>query len=631
MNPFKTLDQSRRDYRAYVESFQRFRNPHIREFVRKGMDEGDLLWREPLIQISRQFKPGTSLEQLAEGGKLHKKCLNVFRSDLGNPSSPPITPYFHQTEAFRIAVEEGHNFVVATGTGSGKSFCFGIPVVHTCLQLHDKAVEGIKAVFVYPMNALANSQYIEFAERLAGSGLRIALYTGDTDYEHSKALENYRRIFPDRDPLDSEVLSREEIRENPPDILVTNYVMLELALTRLDDRKVFRKEHHGALHYLVLDELHTYGGKRGADVSCLIRRLKQRTGSMGKLRCIGASATMQSEEGGSTGEAAARFAERLFGESFRPEDVIQETEVELPAVELDPLPLDITVAQEALDAFSEGDITTAVPLAEALLGRELYCRTIHDVVTLRIPRGADGDEPEFFAATLQYALSQAIALHLDLEESEIGSFVMPDPRRHCNAVVIYERSEGGTGILEALTRPKVLQNVAFRALDLIHCDPQGADLPEACKSACYDCLCSFYNQRQHTDLDRHLIRDFLVSLTHLSDLQSEGAADAFQAMWDQCNKGERVFLQIIKDEGLRLPDAVHKVIHIDGTPTIEADFFYAPLDIVLVHGSIHHQQYVQIMDADKEDRVKAAGYRVVTLDPTDPDAAKRRLRSTIHF
>ena len=77
----------------------------------------------------------------------------------------------------------------------------------------------------------------------------------------------------------------------------------------------------------------------------------------------------------------------------------------------------------------------------------LYSETAHDVVTIRVPRSADGDEPENFAPTLRYAFAQAIALQLDLEESEIGGFVMPDPKNHCQSIVIYERSEGGTGIL----------------------------------------------------------------------------------------------------------------------------------------------------------------------------------------
>lgn len=144
MNPFRTLDQCRRDYRAYVESFQRFRNGRIREFVRTGMESGDLLWREPLIQINRRFKPGTPLEELVRSGQMRQTSLQAFRCDTTMDNSAPIRPFFHQTDAFRIAARENRNFIVATGTGSGKSFCFGLPVIDMCLKLKERDVTGIK-------------------------------------------------------------------------------------------------------------------------------------------------------------------------------------------------------------------------------------------------------------------------------------------------------------------------------------------------------------------------------------------------------------------------------------------------------------------------------------------------------
>ena len=165
--------------------------------------------------------------------------------------------------------------IVATGTGSGKSFCFGIPIVSECLRPRDQGVQGIKALIVYPMNALANSQYADFAQRLAGSGLKLALYTGDTPPGRDEALEQHRRVYG-RPPLDSEVIARVDIQGQDdlgsmPHILMTNYVQLELILTRFEDRKLFGQP--GVLRFLVLDEIHTYTGKRGADVACLIRRL----------------------------------------------------------------------------------------------------------------------------------------------------------------------------------------------------------------------------------------------------------------------------------------------------------------------------------------------------------------------
>jgi len=345
MNPFEILRSVQQDYLTYVRTFQRFQNPQIRDWVLERVENGTLLWKPPFVQLSRPFAPGDALETLVTEGLLHPDTPPIFRVDLDDPASPPVHPYRHQVEAIRrilgspppLAGEgtgKGVNVVVATGTGSGKSFCFGIPIVSECLRLRDRGVRGVKALIVYPMNALANSQYDDFARRLHGTGLRIALYTGDTPHQPAGALEQYRRTTGRAQPYDSEVLSRQEIQENPPDILMTNYVMLELLLTRFEDRRLFAAP--GVLRFLVLDEVHTYTGKRGADVAALIRRLKQHTGTIGQLRCIATSATVEgslsSQAGEGTGEggAIADFVTRLFGEPFAPEDVVTESYAPLP-------------------------------------------------------------------------------------------------------------------------------------------------------------------------------------------------------------------------------------------------------------------------------------------------------------
>ena len=376
MNPFAALERAKADYRAYVESFQRFRNPRIAAWVQEQIEHGHLLWKPPLVQISRRYQPGKPLQAFVDEELLDDRCLHIFRRRAADDSLPPDTPpvdlYHHQSESIRIVLGEKHNLIVATGTGSGKSFCFGIPIVSECLRRRAAGVKGIKALLIYPMNALANSQYAEFAERLAGTGLKVALYTGDTDQNPDRAREAYRLIFGDREPFDSEVLSRDEIRATPPDILLTNYVQLELLLTRLDDRKLFPPERREVLQFLVLDEIHTYTGKRGADVACLVRRLKERTGTIGKLRCIGTSATMHSDvPGGDPREPVAKFASKVFGEPFLAEDVVREREEPAPEIEPKPLPASVTVTDEMIHAFQQDDLSTAVPLAEALIGRRI--------------------------------------------------------------------------------------------------------------------------------------------------------------------------------------------------------------------------------------------------------------------
>jgi len=370
VNPFEALRNVQSAYKDYVFTFQKIRNPVIREWIHEKIEKGSLLWKDPHIQLNRRFQPGTTLQELVNDGILHRGVLKVFttRDRNGRLTDTPITPYRHQSEAILSILRDRANTLITTGTSSGKSFCFGIPIVSKCLEMREEGLQGIKAIIVYPMNALANSQYQDFAERLAGTGLKIGLYTGDTMYSPEEAKIAYESTWGRREPFDCEVISREELHSTPPDILMTNYVMLELILTRFEDRKLFPPEHKGRLQFLVLDEIHTYSGKKGADVACLIRRLKTRTGTTGKLLCIGTSATIQQTGDTSTEETIAKFATELFGERFDPERIIGEYYGKLETPETAFLPAELSVSQALLETF-DGTVHSARKLVEALTGK----------------------------------------------------------------------------------------------------------------------------------------------------------------------------------------------------------------------------------------------------------------------
>jgi len=369
MDPFEALDQIREAYRKYVETFQRFKNPMIQDWVGEKLAKGTLIFKGPYIELNRRFQAGDSFPDLISEGLLHKETPRCFTSRPEDKSSPTVELYRHQSEAIRN-ITSGKNTVIATGTGSGKSFCFGIPIISECLHLRDQGVKGVKAIIVYPMNALANSQYDEFAARLHSSGLKIALYTGDTKNSQKEAIASYFTLTGRKEPYDSELLSREEIKASPPDILLTNYVMLEYILTRYEDKEIFPAENMGVLRFLVLDEVHTYTGKQGADVAYLIRRLKQHTGTTGDLLCIGTSATVQSTEGADASTAISAFATRLFGEPFESESIITEAYDE-PLHQGDgELPDEILVTEEMLDSF-DGSVERTKVIVEALLGKNI--------------------------------------------------------------------------------------------------------------------------------------------------------------------------------------------------------------------------------------------------------------------
>ncbi|MEW5960205.1 MAG: DEAD/DEAH box helicase [Chloroflexota bacterium] len=257
-NPISALWSIQDAYLQYVYTFQKFTNANIAGWVQDKIRAGTLLWRDPYIQLTRRFEPGDSFADLVDAGLLHPETPRYFGSSAGSP----VQLYRHQSDAIKhILVERvnnsfyGANTIVATGTGSGKSFCFGIPIISECLRLRDRGVRGIKAIIIYPMNVLGNSQYANFARRLHGSGLKLALYTGDTLHNPDEALIAYREATGRDQPFDSELINREEIQQRPPDILMTNYVMLELLLTRFEDRRLFPPQHAGVLCFLVLVEL----------------------------------------------------------------------------------------------------------------------------------------------------------------------------------------------------------------------------------------------------------------------------------------------------------------------------------------------------------------------------------------
>ncbi len=291
------------DYGAYTRSFIRISDEKIRARVLDEIERG-LLWPDPLLQLNPSFEPGATIDALVSEGLLHEDCQRIFRiKQHENDFGKSLWLHLHQEQAIRIAKKDVP-YVLTTGTGSGKSLAYIVPIVDHVLR-HGSGT-GIKGIVVYPMNALANSQVEEldkFLKRGLGGGevpVTYARYTGQEGNQE-----------------------RERILRQPPDILLTNYVMLELILTRIDERALV--QHAGGLRFLVFDELHTYRGRQGSDVAMLIRRCREAFGSR-VLQCVGTSATMVSV--GTSVEQAqvvADVASTIFGQTVLPEHVIGET------------------------------------------------------------------------------------------------------------------------------------------------------------------------------------------------------------------------------------------------------------------------------------------------------------------
>jgi ATP-dependent helicase YprA (DUF1998 family) len=304
MNVFKLRNRLVSDYASYISSFIQIRDERIRHYVDHQISQG-LLWPDPLIQLNPSFEPGKLIDELVEEGVLHTECKKIFRIKPDPKSNGnPLRLHRHQEEAIRIA-RGGNNYVLTTGTGSGKSLAYIIPIVDHVL--HRGSGRGIQAIVVYPMNALANSQLGE---------LRKFLCHGYPDGKGPVTFERYTGQESDED--------RKRIMANPPDILLTNYVMLELILTRPSERGTLVRAAND-LQFLVLDELHTYRGRQGSDVAMLVRRVREALNAK-RMQCVGTSATLagagtyQEQQ-----EEIAKVASTFFGAEVIPDHVIGET------------------------------------------------------------------------------------------------------------------------------------------------------------------------------------------------------------------------------------------------------------------------------------------------------------------
>ena len=300
LDVFALRDSVVDEYKRFATSFTTIHAPDIREQV-EDIYAGNRYWPEPLIQINPSYRRSTDIGTLVADGVLDPGCADIFRAN-----GEPLSLYEHQEQAIALAAE-GESFVVTTGTGSGKSLCFFIPIVsHVLAARRTSATRRTHAIVVYPMNALANSQMDELAKfvgQVPGEQpITFARYTGQEDGSE-----------------------RRRVADEPPDILLTNFMMLELLMTRqeeLDRRVIGNCE---GLRFLVLDELHTYRGRQGADVALLVRRVRERL-RPGKLLCIGTSATMASEGTlEDKNRVVAGVASKLFGTRIAESHVITET------------------------------------------------------------------------------------------------------------------------------------------------------------------------------------------------------------------------------------------------------------------------------------------------------------------
>lgn len=313
-------------YENYLKTSFYFRDPVLRKSFEESLRQSGALTKGPFPEPARHFKLGVNEQDLAERF-FSKNYLGLY------PALNDRRLYIHQEHAIRASYADQNNVVVATGTASGKTESFLYPILFTLYQQYLEGgikEPGVRALILYPMNALANDQRERLGEickklEEKGSGFvpTFGQYIGQTPKDTKDDWRNATTRKENR--LPGELVFREEMRETPPHILLTNYSMLEYLLIRPDDSPLFDNERSSFWQYIVLDEAHQYKGAKGMEMGMLIRRLKQRLRDGGReeeFRCIATSATISTGETEKEKMKVAEFASELFGENFFDDNII---------------------------------------------------------------------------------------------------------------------------------------------------------------------------------------------------------------------------------------------------------------------------------------------------------------------
>jgi len=309
MNPITVYNDLKDTYKRYIVTryplgktdkylrdkfYALFNNHHAEEILFKG----------PILEVTPPYKSGNSLNDL---GDYWKPLANhLTKNGKGNLAERKL--YLHQEKALK-ASEKG-NFIVATGTGSGKTESFLFPIINYCLKNRSK---GVQALLIYPLNALIEDQIDRLRTLLSGSDVTFGKYTGQTPNTFNEAGEEEKGWHKGCKNL---LIDRQTMRKTPPNILITNYTMLEYMLLRPWDDKIICNCDSSSYKFIVLDEAHSYNGTQGAEVAYLLRRLRSRLNKRADEICyIATSATLGG--GDDSVLKTLKFASNLFGSEFK--------------------------------------------------------------------------------------------------------------------------------------------------------------------------------------------------------------------------------------------------------------------------------------------------------------------------
>lgn len=313
MNPIQQSKYIENEYRKYLKSSFRFGNDDYQESFNEELEKA-VLYKGPFINLTLPFTTTHSIRQLIEQGKIHPDFAKLGKIKLDQ------TLYWHQEESLK-KIENGRSLVITTGTGSGKTESFLYPILNKIMndKSSGKNQIGIRAMLLYPMNALVNDQIDRVRDILSiYPNITYGFFTGDTKEKLSQKERRSLELENGYEIPRNELITRQEIRSTPPDLLFTNYSMLEYLMIRPKDFDIFSEDRLQNWNFIVLDEAHTYNGALGIEIAMLLRRVTALASK--RPQFILTSATLGQQ--GESEDEIVDFAKNLTSKEFNKSDIV---------------------------------------------------------------------------------------------------------------------------------------------------------------------------------------------------------------------------------------------------------------------------------------------------------------------
>lgn len=483
-------------YRGYLTTTFSTNNEKYNQQLQDALSQEKAVADGPYISMSDPYEKGTNLVSLVEEGIVSSEILKM------KSFQPKRALYRHQEEAVRKA-SEGKNLIVTTGTGSGKTESFLIPLINYLLKEKENGTlsAGVRALIIYPMNALVNDQIRRLRkifEDYSDCGITFGKFTGETEEEYKKALKKYQDN--NDSPLDGcELISREQMRNNPPNILITNYAMLEYMLLRPGDNIIFDAAYADKWKYIVFDEAHSYTGAKGIEVGTLVKRIKAMIGR-DDINFILTSATLGDKD---SDDKIVQFGTSLCNAEFDPSCIIRSYTVEAQR-NRDSISIDFQfyrdLAEKIRNDVSDEEKLNYIAECNLNYNGNDYASAIYDIIL----------HDDFYTLFRHYLYKKiktvkSLAAELSISENDITDFITVASSAHTEAEKLFEAKyhmfiRGIEGVFVTL---KPLEKLFIHQMENYHNPEDDKDYKVFQVSFCSNCSALFITAE---NVNGHLVQ-----------------------------------------------------------------------------------------------------------------------------